>query len=39
VAVRPKAVAKTAMVRVVEGELTAGQVKVEMERLMPAKMT
>jgi hypothetical protein len=39
VAVRPKAVAKTAMVRVVEGELTAGQVKAEMERLMPAKMT
>jgi hypothetical protein len=40
--VRPKSVAKTAMVRVVEGELTASQVKAEMERmerLVPAKMT
>jgi hypothetical protein len=32
VTVRPKVVAKTTMVRVVEGELTALQVKVEMER-------
>jgi hypothetical protein len=39
VAVQPKGVAKTAMVRVEEGELTAAQVKMEMERLVPAKMT
>jgi hypothetical protein len=42
VAVRTKSVAKTSMVRVVEGELTASQVKAEMERmerLVPAKMT
>jgi hypothetical protein len=39
VAVSPKSVAKTAMVRVVEKELTAMQVKVEMERFVPAKMT
>jgi hypothetical protein len=39
VAVRPKAVAKTVMVRVVEGELAVTQVKAEMERLVPAKMT
>jgi hypothetical protein len=39
VAVRPKVVAKMALVRVVEGELTAVQVKAEMERLVPAKMT
>jgi hypothetical protein len=38
VAVRPKAMAKTAMVRVVQGEMTAVQVKAEMERLVPAKM-
>jgi hypothetical protein len=39
VAVRPKVVAKTTMVRVVEGELIAVQVKAEMERLVSAKMT
>jgi hypothetical protein len=39
VAIRPKSVAKTTMVRVVEGELTASQVKAEMERLASAKMT
>jgi hypothetical protein len=39
VTVRPKSVAKMAMVRVVEKELTAMQVKVEMERFVPAKMT
>jgi hypothetical protein len=39
VAVRPKAMAKTTMVRVVEGEMTALQVKAEMERLVLAKMT
>jgi hypothetical protein len=39
VAVRPKSMAKMAMVRVVEGEMAALQVKVEMERLVPAKMT
>jgi hypothetical protein len=39
VAVRPKTAAKMAMVRVVEGEMTAAQVKVELERLIPAKMS
>jgi hypothetical protein len=39
VVVRPKGVARTAMVRVVESELIAVQVKSEMERLVPAKMT
>jgi hypothetical protein len=38
VVVRPKAVANMALVRVVEGELTAVQVKAEIERLVPAKM-
>jgi hypothetical protein len=39
VAVRPKSMDKMAMVRVVEGEMATLQVKVEMERLVPAKMT
>jgi hypothetical protein len=39
VVVRPKVVAKTTMVRVVEGELTVVQVKAEMERLVSTKMT
>jgi hypothetical protein len=39
VAVGPKAATKMAMVRVVEGELTAAQVKAEPERLVPAKMS
>jgi hypothetical protein len=38
-AVRPRAVAKTTMMRVVEGDMCAMQVKVEMERLVPAKMS
>jgi hypothetical protein len=38
VVVRPKAMAKTAMVRVVEGELTTEQLKAEMEWLVLAKM-
>jgi hypothetical protein len=38
-AVRPWAVAKTTMMRVVEGDMCAMQVKVEMERLVPAKMS
>jgi hypothetical protein len=38
VVVRPKVVAKMVMVRVVEDEMTALQVKVEMERLVPTKM-
>jgi hypothetical protein len=38
VAVRPKVMAKMAMVRVVEGEMTVEQMKAEMERLVPAKM-
>jgi hypothetical protein len=37
--IRPKVMAKTTMVRVVEGELTAMQVKAEMEILVPTKMT
>jgi hypothetical protein len=36
--VRPKTAAKMAMVWVVEGEMTATQVKAELERLVPAKM-
>jgi hypothetical protein len=36
-AVRPKAVAKTAVVRVVEGELTSLQVKAKMEWLVTDK--
>jgi hypothetical protein len=39
VVVRPKLAAKMAMVRVVEGEMTASQVRAEMERLVPAKMS
>jgi hypothetical protein len=39
VAVRPKVPAKIAVVRVVEGDMTTLQVKAEMERLVPAKMT
>jgi hypothetical protein len=39
VAVRPRAVAKTTMVWVVEGEMNALHVKAEMERLVPTKMT
>jgi hypothetical protein len=39
VVVRPKSAAKLAMVRVVEGEMTAAQVKAEMEWLVPAKMS
>jgi hypothetical protein len=39
VAVRPRAAAKTTMVRVVEGEMNALHVKAEMERLVPTKMT
>jgi hypothetical protein len=39
VVIRPKSAAKLAMVRVVEGEMTANQVKAEMERLVPAKMS
>jgi hypothetical protein len=39
VAVRPKSAAKLALVKVVEGEMTADQVKAEMVRLVPAKMS
>jgi hypothetical protein len=39
VVVRPKSAARLALVRVVEGEMTASQVRVEMERLVPAKMS
>jgi hypothetical protein len=39
VAVRPKSAARLASVRVVEGEMTALQVKAELERLVPAKMS
>jgi hypothetical protein len=38
-AIKPRAAeAKTAMVRVVEGHMTAMQVRAEMERLVPSKM-
>jgi hypothetical protein len=37
-AIRPRAEAKMAIVRVVEGEMTIMQVKSEMERLVPARM-
>jgi hypothetical protein len=39
VAVRSKSAARLAMVRVVEGEMTASQARAEMERLVPAKMS
>jgi hypothetical protein len=39
VAVRPRAVAKKAIVRVVAGDMCGMQVKMEMERLVPTKMT
>jgi hypothetical protein len=39
VVVRPKAAAKMAMVWVLEGELTVAQVKAELERLVPSKMS
>jgi hypothetical protein len=39
VAVQPRAKAKTALVRVVEGNMTAMQIKLELERLVPAKVT
>jgi hypothetical protein len=39
VTVRPRVVAKTAVVWVVEGKMNALQVKAEMERLVPAKRT
>jgi hypothetical protein len=39
VAVRPKLAARLVLVRVVEGEMTASQVRAEMERLVPAKMS
>jgi hypothetical protein len=39
VAVRPKEAAKMTLVWVVEGELNAAQVKAELERLVPSKMS
>jgi hypothetical protein len=39
VVVWPRAVVKTALIGVVEGSMNALQVKLEMERLVPAKMT
>jgi hypothetical protein len=39
ISIRPKSDAKTDVIRVIEGEMNALQVKAEMERLVPAKMT
>jgi hypothetical protein len=38
-AIGPRAESKTAIIRVVDGEMNAMQVKSEMERLVPGKMT
>jgi hypothetical protein len=38
VAVRPKTVVKTSLVRVVEGTINAMQIRLELERLVPAKV-
>jgi hypothetical protein len=38
-AIRPRAESKAAIIRVVDGEMNALQVKSEMERLVPGKMT
>jgi hypothetical protein len=39
VAMRARSVAKTASIRVVEGTLTAIQIRMELERLVSAKVT
>jgi hypothetical protein len=39
VAMRPKSAARLALVRIAEGEMTALQVKTELEMLVPAKMS
>jgi hypothetical protein len=38
VGVRPRAVVKTALVRVVEGNMNVMQIRMELERLVPAKV-
>jgi hypothetical protein len=39
VAVRPRDVVKTALVQVVEGNMNTMQIRMELERLVPAKVT